>query len=208
MIRLESLRVTAGEFRLGPIDLELAGGDHVLLTGPSGSGKSVLLETIVGLRKLDAGRVLLRGVDVADLPAHERRCAWVPQSLGLFAHMTVRDNVSYARAKNVDPDAIAAACGIEHLLQRRPPTLSRGEQSRVALARALATEPDILLLDEPFASLDDTSRLAAVTLLETQYRARRFTLIHVTHDDRLAATEFSGMATRRVFMSAGLTRAG
>ncbi len=207
MIRLESLRVTAGDFSLGPIDLEVAAGEHVLLTGPSGAGKSVLLETIVGLRRLGAGRVLLRGIDVASVPTHERRCAWVPQSLGLFGHLTVRDNVAYARGKNFDATAIAGACGIDHLLERRPPTLSRGEQSRVALARALATEPDLLLLDEPFASLDDASRAAAVSVLETQYRARRFTLVHVTHDERLAAAELAGMAPRRVSMRAGLTSA-
>jgi ABC-type sugar transport system ATPase subunit len=208
MIRLEGLCVTAGDFRIGPVDLEVAAGEHVLLTGPSGAGKSLLLETIVGLRRVDAGRVLLRGIDVAAIPTHERRCAWVPQSLGLFGHLTVRDNVAYACGKGFDPTSIATACGIEHLLARRPPTLSRGEQSRVAFARALATEPDILLLDEPFASLDDASRADAVTLLETQYRARRFTLIHVTHDERLTAAEVAGIATRRVSMSAGLTRAG
>ena len=207
MICLEGLRVTAGDFSLGPIDLEIAAGEHVLLTGPSGAGKSVLLETIIGLRRLDAGRVLLRGIDVASVPTHERRCAWVPQSLGLFGHLDVRHNVAYARGKSFDPTAIARACGIDHLLERRPPTLSRGEQSRVALARALASEPDLLLLDEPFASLDDASRSGAVSVLEAQYRARRFTLIHVTHDERLASAELGGLATRRISMSAGLTRA-
>ncbi|HSI05582.1 MAG TPA: ATP-binding cassette domain-containing protein, partial [Myxococcota bacterium] len=201
----EGLRVTAGEFHLGPVDLEVAAGEHILLTGPSGAGKSLLLETIVGLRRVDTGRVILREVDVAKVPTHERRCAWVPQSLGLFGHLGVRDNVTYAREKTFDPTAIAAACGIEHLLGRRTPTLSRGEQSRVALARALATEPDILLLDEPFASLDDASRAAALTLLEAQYHARRFTLIHVTHDERLVGGAFAGVATRRVSMAAGLT---
>ena len=205
MIRLEGIRVTAGTFSLGPLDLEVASGEHVLLSGPSGAGKSLLLETIVGLRRLDAGRVLLRGVEVNRVPTHERRCAWVPQSLGLFPHLTVRDNVSYGRGKAFDPTAIATAFGIEQLLARRPPTLSRGEQSRVALARALATVPDILLLDEPFASLDPGSRAAALSLLETHYRAHRFTLIHVTHDERL--TDVVGMASRRIMMHAGLTRA-
>ncbi len=201
MIRLEGVRAAAGDFRLGPIDLDIAGGEHVLLTGPSGAGKSVLIETVIGLRRLEAGRVLLRGVDVAHVPVHARRCAWVPQSLGLFPHLSVRDNIAYAREKGFDPTAIAAACGVEALLGRRTPTLSRGEQSRVALARALATEPDILLLDEPFASLDAVSRAAALALLEAQHGARRFTLIHVTHDETLTHH-------RRIIMSAGLTRAG
>ncbi len=206
MIHLEGVRVTAGDFRLGPIDLEVTAGEHVVLTGPSGAGKSVLLETLVGLRRLEGGRVLLRGVDVAKIPTHERRCAWVPQSLGLFGHLNVRDNVAYARPRDFDPTAIATACDIAHLLARRPPTLSRGEQSRVALARALATEPDILLLDEPFASLDEASRTLAAGVLETRYRTRPFTLIHVTHDDRVAAMELSRVATRRIAMNAGLTR--
>lgn len=201
MIRLEGVRSAAGDFRLGPIDLDIAAGEHVLLTGPSGAGKSVLVETIIGLRPLDAGRVLLREVDVASVPVHARRCAWVPQSLGLFPHLSVRDNIAYARGRDFDPTAIAAACGVDGLLARRTPTLSRGEQSRVALARALATEPDILLLDEPFASLDADSRGAALALLDTHHATRRFTLIHVTHDATLAHH-----VARRVTLVAGLTR--
>lgn len=203
MIRLEGVRSVAGEFRLGPVDLDIASGEHVLLTGPSGAGKSVLIETIIGIRPIEAGRVLLRGVDVARVPVHARRCAWVPQSLGLFPHLTVRDNIAYARDKTFDPTAIAAACGVDKLLGRRTPSLSRGEQSRVALARALATEPDILLLDEPFASLDAVSRDAALALLDAQYAARRFTLIHVTHDETLAHR-----VARRITLAAGLTQAG
>jgi ABC-type Fe3+/spermidine/putrescine transport system ATPase subunit len=201
-IRLEGVRVTAGSFVLGPLDLTIDAGEHVLLMGASGTGKSLLLETIIGSRPLREGRVLLRGTDVAGVPVHLRRCAWVPQSLGLFAHMSVRDNIAYARLPPFDVSAIADACGVAHLLDRRTPTLSRGEQSRVALARALAAEPDILLLDEPFAALDDESRSAAAAVVQSQHRARGFTLLHVTHDEMATRRAFEGCLIRRLRLDA------
>lgn len=207
MIELTKVEVVAGSFALGPIDLTIAAGEHVLLMGPSGVGKSVLLETIAGIRALAAGRLSLRGVDVTRVPVHERRCAWVPQSLGLFGHLSVRDNIAYARDKSFDVTAIAAACGVEHLLARRTPALSRGEQSRVALARALAAEPDILLLDEPFASLDDANRVMASELVVRQHRERRFTLVHVTHDESAAMSASQGSVTQRLRLGASASGA-
>lgn len=187
MIALDQLYVDIDGPRLGPLSRTIEEGEHVAVTGPSGSGKSLLVECIAGVRKPTSGTIAFDGVDVTEQPAWQRGAAWVPQSHGLFPHLTVYENIAYGlralgRPHEAAVSAIADALAITHLLDGRPMTLSGGERSRVALGRALALKPRLLVLDEPFIALDLESRARAWKLV-TQLHARgATTIVHVTHD--------------------------
>lgn len=149
------------------MEMEIAAGEFVTVTGPSGAGKTTLLRMIAGLAKPDSGRIEVAGetwYDSAagiDLPPQRRRVGLVFQDYALFPNMTVRGNLEYALK---DPDAkdkvdgILETTGLAQLAQRRPDTLSGGQRQRVALARALVSDPRILLLDEPLSALDQDMR--------------------------------------------------
>jgi ABC-type molybdate transport system ATPase subunit len=127
--------------------------DRLAIVGPSGSGKSTLLDVIAGI---EPGRVMLDGEDLTHVPLHRRGVGYVMQDAPLFPHLSVRQNLSYGpRAEGIDE--VAARLGIAHLLDRMPRHLSGGERRRVALARAIANRPRLLLLDEPFAGLDEVA---------------------------------------------------
>jgi molybdate transport system ATP-binding protein len=158
MIRLE-LEVPLARFPL-QVRAELGAGFCAVM-GPSGAGKTTLLEAVAGLRKGARGRLELDGTTLLDtahgvrLPPERRRVGFVPQEAGLFPHLSVRDNVRFgASGDEAGVRSAAAVLEIEHLLDRRPASLSGGEKQRVALARALASHPRLLLLDEPLAALD------------------------------------------------------
>lgn len=163
-------------------------GKTVAVVGPNGAGKSSLIQLIAGGLKPDEGAVLLRGRDVAAVPAHRRRIGYLEQRALLFPHLTVLDNVAYglrsrgmgraeARARAA---AELAAVGLEGYGERRPQHLSGGQAQRVALARALATDPEVMLLDEPFAALDATVTPELRRLLRS--RLQGMTTVLVTHD--------------------------
>lgn len=133
------------------VTLELSARTTALY-GPSGAGKTTLLEIIAGLRAPQSGRVELHGRDVTDLPPRMRRVGYVPQDDALFPHMTVRQNVSYGAREKID--SVLEVLEIGGLLERGVKRLSGGERKRVALARALLTRPEVLLLDEPLAGVD------------------------------------------------------
>jgi ABC-type Fe3+/spermidine/putrescine transport system ATPase subunit len=185
MIRLEELRVPAGDFSLTVDDLVVTPGEYLIVLGPTGSGKTVLLEAIAGLRRPRAGRVLLAGRDVTALPPEARRVGLVYQDYALFPHLRVRDNIGFALARGErqrQVEKLAQLLGIEALLDRYPDGLSGGEQQRVALARALAPVPEVLLLDEPLSALDGPSRSELTVELRRIHRELATTVIHVTHD--------------------------
>ncbi|HHQ49086.1 MAG TPA: ATP-binding cassette domain-containing protein [Acidobacteria bacterium] len=178
-----------GAFTLGPLDLEVRGGEYLVLVGPSGAGKTVLLETLIGWFEPDAGAVELDGAPVGSVPPGDRRIAYVPQDLGLLPHLDVRANLRWGldcRGEPPDPALLATlveVLALEPILdRRRPETLSRGEQQRVALARALLTRPRILALDEPCAALDPHRRRELQLLLRRLHREHRTTVVHITHD--------------------------
>ncbi|MEO6487718.1 MAG: ATP-binding cassette domain-containing protein [Thermoanaerobaculia bacterium] len=152
------------------------------LYGPSGSGKTSLLEVVAGLRRPVAGRVVLDGRNLTDLPARDRRIGYVPQDDSLFPHLSVRRNILYgARGDDTLPH-IAAVLDIEQILDRSTMNLSGGERKRVALARALLSRPELLLLDEPLSGVDEELRNRVLDYLARIREEFPIPLIYVTHD--------------------------
>ncbi len=194
-------------YRLQVERLEAERGDYLVVLGPSGAGKTLLLRTIAGLEKLRRGEIILDGRRIDHLPPEERGFALVPQDYALWPHMTVLENIVYPQEVRGTPrreaeeraKRLARRLGIEHLLDRKPSTLSSGEQQRAALARALAVKPRVLLLDEPLANLDPGSRQASRRLLSTIHKEEDITVVHVTHNiiDALV------LATRVAYLEAG-----
>ncbi len=190
MLELDGVCAQAGTFRLENICLRVAEGESHALLGPSGAGKSTLLEVIVGLRPASAGRIELGGRDLKGVPAEKRGMGYLPQRLALFPHLTVRENILYGpRSRHLSPaayrpvvDSLVEATGIEALLDRRPDTLSGGERQRVALVRALAARPSLLLLDEPFSALNESLRHELWHLLRALQAEYGFTTLLITHD--------------------------
>lgn len=190
MIRVTDLQLAIGSFRLGPIALEVADGDYFVLLGPTGMGKTLFIESLCGLIRPDGGRIEIDGRDVTSLPPRSRSIGYVPQHQGLFPHLSVLGNISFPlrvrrvaaaeRRKRLDP--LIELLGIEALLDRWPATLSGGERQKVAIARALATKPRLLLLDEPVSALDEPTRERLCGELRRVHAQLRVTTIHVSHN--------------------------
>lgn len=189
ILHLDGIVVRQGDFQLGPVTLSIRQGEHLVLMGPSGCGKTTLLKAIAGFIPLDAGSIRIGDRVLGDLPPEQRRVGYVPQSASLFPHLRVRDNIRFGLAyAGIDRDQqearfnrITGLLGVEALLDRRPATLSGGEARRVALARSLVTEPDVLLLDEPLGMLDTPARHTLVQTLKSIHAALGTPTIHVTH---------------------------
>ena len=196
MLELRDIGIRLGAFELADVSLTIEAGEYVVLLGPSGVGKTMLLEIVAGLRRANAGAVLLDGQDLSDAPPEHRPISIVHQDYALFPHMTVAGNIGYglrsAGANREEArkriDRLAALLGIEPLLARRPAGLSGGEQQRVALARALAVEPKVLLLDEPLSALDANVRAKLRQELKRINRELQTAFVHVTHDPEEAMT--------------------
>lgn len=192
---------------LRDIQLEVGQGEFIALLGPSGCGKTTLLRTIAGFLAPDAGRILIDGEDVVQLPPHRRPLNTVFQNYALFPHMRVIDNVAYgprrAGATRAEADQQAnealAMVDMASFGQRYPRELSGGQQQRVALARALVNRPRLLLLDEPLSALDLQLRKKMQLELKRLQAALGITFVFVTHDQEEALT----MADRIVVMNAG-----
>jgi ABC-type Fe3+/spermidine/putrescine transport system ATPase subunit len=190
VLELDVVCARAGTFRLRDISLGVAEGESHVLLGPSGAGKSTLLEVIIGLRPLESGRVEFAGRDLVGVPAEKRGMGYLPQRLALFPHLTVQENIVYGprsrhqKASEFEPvvDALVHATGIGALLERRPDTLSGGERQRVALVRALASQPPLLLLDEPFSALNESLRHELWRLLKALQAEYGFAILMITHD--------------------------
>jgi iron(III) transport system ATP-binding protein len=185
------------------VSFDVAEGDTLALLGPSGSGKTTTLRLIAGLEPIDAGRILLDGTEAssprASVPPEKRRVGFVFQSFALFPHLSVEDNVAFGARDRSDIDALLALVDLAPRRAARVHTLSGGEQQRVALIRALAIHPRVVLLDEPFANLDAALRRRIRDELARTLRARGATSILVTHD----AAEAFVLANRVAVMSDG-----
>lgn len=194
MIRIESLSVSFGSFRIEDVSLDVPSGEALLVLGPSGAGKSLLLETVLGIKRPERGKVFIDGVDVTYRAPEERGVAYLPQDVALFPHLSVRENILFGvRARNVSGDhtesilRIVDLLGIGPLLERRDVrTLSGGERQRVALARALMVRPRVLFLDECFSSLDAPIRSQLQEQLRALKRSFGLTVFQVTHDQEEA----------------------
>ena len=182
MIEVRSLSAHAGAFALHDVSLLLPAGQWGMVTGPAGAGKTTLLETIAGIRVPTRGIVLLRGVPVTELPPERRRLGIVYQRGFLFPHLSVEANVAYGASDAGYAEEIGRRFGADRLYDRRVAALSGGERQIVALARALATRPDILLLDEPFSALDQARKGRVREELCALHREQEFTVLQVTHD--------------------------
>jgi len=190
MIRTENLSFSIGEFRLENASLEVADGEYFVLLGPPGSGKSVLLECLCGLNRVQSGRVFVDGQDVTGIEPRGRSIGYVPQDYALFPHFSVEQNIQAGlRARRESHDrirkrttAVADLLGIGHLLKRGIGGLSGGEKQRTALARALAIEPRVLLLDEPVSALDESTRERICGELRLLQHELRITTIHISHN--------------------------
>lgn len=195
MLEIKDISIRFGDFALQEISLQVAPGDYLALLGVSGAGKTVLLEVLAGLVKPAQGQIRWNGRDITQSRIQQRPVGLVYQDLSLFPHLDVFSNIAYALKVRKMPAAalrervisLARETGVEHLLKRFPGTLSGGEAQRVALARTLAAEPDILLLDEPLANLDVKLKAGLRNLLRQINRSAK-TMIHVTHDFMEAAT--------------------
>ena len=185
---IRGVRARAGSFELGPIDLDVECDRVLAVLGPSGAGKTMLLETIAGFRAAAAGVISLGGRQLGQLLPEERAIGLVFQDAALFPHLSVRDNVGFAlrargeRHYEQRVDALLARFDIRRLAKRSPASLSGGERQRVALARALAAQPGLLLLDEPLSALDRPTRDDLRGVLEGLLGGLGIPAIHVTHD--------------------------
>ena len=188
MLELRSISKRLGSFALTELSAEIQRGEYFVLVGPSGVGKTVLLEIIAGLIPVDGGQVLWCGGEITHVTPERRHFALVYQDYALFEHLSVARNIAYGLAARgvrrthavARVHVLAERLGIESLLGRRVESLSGGEQQRVALARALVTEPQILLLDEPLAALDANRRLSLRAELK-QLQSERGADLHSRH---------------------------
>lgn len=207
MIRTRDLCITLGEFRLRDINLEIGENEFFVLMGPTGAGKTVLLEAVAGLVPVKSGSIAVDGRDVTSLPPEKRGISIVYQDYCLFPHMNVRENINYGlKFHRSDPagaarrfDDLVSGLDLTRLLDRDPATLSGGELQRVALARALVVDPAILLLDEPLSALDPSFREEIRLALKALHQTTRTTFVMVTHD----LSEALSLADRAAIMNNG-----
>jgi len=199
MLRIESLSITLDEFPVRDVSLEIRPGEYFIILGPTGAGKTVLLETIAGIHAPDSGRIFLGDREITSTEPRSRNIGMVYQDYMLFPHLTVGDNIAFGlHRKKISSDKqhalveeMSSLLEISHLTKRYPGTLSGGEQQRVALARALVLKPEILLLDEPMSALDGRTRERMRMELSHIRKHTGTTIVQITHhlDDVFALAD-------------------
>ncbi len=190
MLEVKNLNVQLGNFFLKNVNLEVKDAEYFVLLGPTGSGKTVLLESIAGLTPVTGGEVWINNRNVSDLNLENRRIGFAYQDYALYRHLTVRDNISFGLMwKNRDKKEIEKAVdnaiellGIGNLLDKRPWSLSGGESQKIALARAIAIKPDLLILDEPLSAVDSETKEDYENDLKALHNRLELTTVHVTHN--------------------------
>jgi ABC-type Fe3+/spermidine/putrescine transport system ATPase subunit len=204
MIVAEEISFGIGTFELKRLSIDMAKGEYFILLGPPGSGKTIFLECLCGLKKIRSGRILIDGRDVTDLEPRRRSIGYVPQDYALFPHLSVGQNITFGLLAHGHREAniteTADLLGIRHLLSRSIDGLSGGEKQRVALARALVLRPKILLLDEPVCALDEVTRQKICAQLSDIQRRLGLTTVHVSHN----LEEAFSVADRAAILHQGL----
>ncbi|QEG24931.1 ATP-binding cassette domain-containing protein [Mariniblastus fucicola] len=210
MIELSNVHIRQGDFELSGLNFSIDAGEYAVLMGPTGCGKTTILEVICGLTRIKSGTVELDGVDVTGFPPARRGIGYVPQDRALFPTMRIDKQIEFGllvrgasgKARQRRVDELAELTGITSLLNRYPQGLSGGECQRIALARALSFRPRLMCLDEPLSALDDTTRIRIAELLQTIHQQEQVTVLHITHnaDDavRLGTTHFRFMPNKQI----------
>jgi len=208
MLKILNVTKDLGQFVAKNITLEIKKGEYLVIIGPTGAGKTILLETIAGIYSPDEGKIYIDDQDVTDLPPRERHVCMVYQDYMLFPHLNIRENIGFGLRSRKLPreeidkkvEEIAEFLAISHLLHRKPDTLSGGEQQRTAIARALVMDPVVLLLDEPLSALDGRTRDKLRKELKRLHAHYKITVLHVTHNFE----EVFSLADRVAVMNDGL----
>jgi len=190
MIDIRNLTIQLPGFAVTDINLHVRRGEFFTLIGPTGSGKTLVLESLAGLAPKGTGSMLVHGRDISKLPPERRKVSLVYQDHSLFPHLTVLDNVTYgqryhgidARTGKREAHDLLERLGLSRVANRKPDRLSGGEKQRVSIARALACHPRVLLLDEPMSSLDPQFRAELRQTLKELHRDTGLTILMVTHD--------------------------
>jgi len=190
VLKLQNVYKQLGEFHLKDINLEINSGEYFVILGPTGTGKTVVLELIAGMYHPDRGEIYFENENWLNTCPEHRGIGFVYQDYELFPHLTVKENIIFglkirkysSTVINKKLNEMVEMFGIGHLLDRYPSTLSGGEQQRTALARALITSPKILLLDEPLSALDPRSKEVFQQELKRIHQTLKTTTLHVTHD--------------------------
>ena len=190
MISARDYSISLGDFRLENVNLDIEKNEIFAILGETGSGKSVLLESLAGFYEDGVGDIYYSGKSVFDIPLPERKIGFVYQDYGLFPHMKVGENIEFGlkmhkhgkKKCQMISEEIMKKLRIDHLKDRYPGNLSGGEQQRTALARALVLKPKVLFMDEPFSALDPNTRAEMYDLIRSIHREYKCTIIFVTHN--------------------------
>jgi ABC-type sugar transport system ATPase subunit len=190
ILHVKGLILEAGEFLLDIRDLSINRAEYFIVMGHTGAGKSLLIKSIAGLIVPDKGSIFMNGKDITNTEPRFRNVGYVPQDSALFPHLTVQENLEFPlyikkmKKSELDKEVhdIADSLGITALLSRRTQNLSGGEKQKVALARALISRPDILLLDEPVSALDTKNKEEICGVLQKVHSDFNITALHVCHD--------------------------
>ena len=203
LIEMRGVSIRLGEFAVHDVHLQVTKGEYFVLLGPTGAGKTVLLECIAGLHRPESGDVFVEGRRVNRVPPEQRGLGYLPQDYALFPHLDVAQNIGFGmrlrrRSRSETErrvNELAELLKITHLLGRSPVHLSGGEKQRVALARALAIEPKVLLLDEPLSALDEQTRDNLCVELRRVHEELGTTTLHVSHnfEETLAVADRIGI---------------